>query len=412
MQAYNILTFNLARKYSIRVSVIDSSSGDPVKDARIYLDDQAQNKTSEDGTLTLSGVAEGTHVIEASLSGVSARRSILVAKDDQAFELSLKTQKNNTLKVVEKLSGDPVSGALVSLDGESVGLTAADGTLLLDSSYSGEHVVEISYLDVSTSRSIDLSDVKDVFTIKIDISQSITLEIKDSETEKSVSGWDVILENSRLTRIGARTGLDGKTEVMGVIPGSYDISLHSSAPGINASYSGELVIPAGINPLSVNIDMPDPRYSGVIDCGEYGVFEMGRCNVSVRNVEYERGMPSYDADVFLFVFTGSNRSGAGGFELAGQHLKHIPALSQGEVYSAYFDSLTEFEGNKKEIIVALILEGWDYSPQNERSAGRDDVSATELSDLVRKIKEHCADESAICPQVLEKKIVGALAYAN
>lgn len=159
--------------------------------------------------------------------------------------------------------------------------------------------------------------------------------------------------------------------------------------------------------------MPYPRYSGAITCSEYGAYnKMGRCNVSVKNDPYERSMPSYDADVFLFVFTESNATAEDKFALAGQHLKSLSAFSPGEVVSNVFDPLPEFEGDKKEIIVALILESWEYSPQNEGSIGVNAVSKSDLSGFVNRIKEHCADESSECPQVLKKKIVGVLAYVN
>jgi hypothetical protein len=412
MQAYNSLTFNLARKYSMLVSVTDSASGDPVSEARIYLDDQTQNKTSGDGGISIPGVAEGTHVIEASFGGISAKRNVLVAKEGQTFEISLKIPKNITLRVADKVSNDPVFGAQVSVDGEVIGLSALDGTLLLDSFYSGKHVVEISYLNVSTSFNTDLSSVGDAFTTEIDTPRDILLEIKDSKTGRSVSGWDIFLGNAKLTRSGTRTDADGKTQVKNLVPGSYDLSLHFPARDINASYAGVLDMAAD-TVLSVNIDMPDPRYSGAIICTEYGVYnKMGRCNVSVENVEYDRSMPSSDLDLFLFVFTESNASAGDQFKLAGQHLKGLSAISPGSVVSTVFDPLAEFEGDKKEVIVAVILSNWEYSSQNEESVGLAAVSAPDLSGFVQRIKEHCMDGSAECPQVLEKKIVGSLAYVN
>jgi hypothetical protein len=411
-QEYTSLRFNLERKYSIRVSVIDSASGDTVTDARIYLDGQAQNKTGSD-ELIIPGVAEGTHDIEASCGGVSVRRSILVAKEDQAVELSLKIPKNISLKIVDRLSGDPVSGARISLDGEEIGLTAPDGTILLDSAYAGEYVVEISYLDVTTSRSIDLSDDEDVITFGIDLPFDVTIEIKDTETGKSVSGWNVILKNQELTVPGTRTGLDGKTVIKSVIPGSYHMELSYPAGRINVSEAGKTITIGNERALFEKVDIPNPRYSGSLTCSEHGVYnKMGRCEVSVKNVEYERSMPSYDVDVFLFVFTESNASGADRFELAGRHLKSFSFLSPGEVYSGVFDPLPEFEGDKKEAIVVLILDDWEYSPENEVSVGGNDVSPSDLSILVRRIKERCSDESAECMQVLEKKIVGILAAVN
>ena len=410
-QAYTSLKFNLERKYSIRVSVTDSSSGDTVTDARIYLDEQVQNKTTLDG-LILPGVAEGTHDIEASYGGVSVRRSIVVAKEDQAVELSIKKPKNISLKIVDRLSGDPVSGVHISLDGEGIGLTAPDGMIILDSAYAGEYDLGISYLDVTTSRSIDLSDDKDVFTVKIDTLVDVSIVVHDSGTGKAVSGWDVFLGKSGLTLRGTTTDSDGKSAIKRVIPGSYVIKLYDPLTGVNASYAGDVTIIDG-RALSVELDMPDPRYSGAVVCSEYGVYnKMGRCEVSVKNVEYERSVPSYDADVFLFVFTESNASGADRFTLAGKHLKSFSILSAGEVFSWVFDPLKEFEADKKEVVVALILSDWDYSPQNEGSVGGDKVSAYDLSDFVRRIKDYCSDESSECRQVLEKKIVGALAYVN
>jgi hypothetical protein len=412
-QAYSSLTFSLERKYSISVSVIDSGSGDPVTDARIYLDEEMQDKTGEDGRLSIRGVSEGTHVIEASIGGVSVERKVLVAKDEQTIELSLRIQKNVTLKVSDRLSGDPVSGARVSVDGENIGLTAPDGALLLDSSYSGECVVEIIYLNVSTSRSIDLSGAHDVIALKIDAPFDKLIEIKDIETGRKVSGWDILLKDSKLARSGTRTDADGLTLVRNIVPGSYDLYLYSSDQSVNASYPGGVAITADNNPLSVNVDMPDPRYSGAISCNEYGVYnKMGRCNVSVKNVPYQRSMPSSGVELYLFVYTGSNASGDDNYALAGQHLTRLPALSPGEVFSYVFDSLKEFEGDKKEIIVALILADWEYSSPVERSVGGNALSASDLTIFVSRIKEHCSDESSECRQVLDKKIVGELAYIN
>jgi hypothetical protein len=412
-QAYNSLTFSLGRKYSIRVSVIDSASGDHVSDARVYLDEGAQDKTPEDGAISIRAVSEGTHVIEASLDGVSVKRSVNVEKEDQAFELSLRIKKNNTLKVLDRLSGSPVSGARVSVDGENAGLTAPDGCLLLDSSYSGESVVEISYLNYSASSTIDLSKDDGVVTVKFDTPLDVTIEIKDSGTGKSVSGWDTNLDNSKIARAGTRTDANGLTKVRNVIPGSYVLRLHSPGSGVNASYAGAVVLSGDADILSVSIDMPYPRYSGAMTCSEYGVYnKMGRCNVSVRNTPYEKSMPSVDAGVFLFVYTGSNSTGDEIYSLAGQHYASLPVISPGGVFSSVFDSLDEFEGDKKEVIIALILEDWEYSPQVERSVGGSALSASDLSGFVARIKEHCSEASAECSWVLEKKIAGALAYVN
>jgi hypothetical protein len=158
--------------------------------------------------------------------------------------------------------------------------------------------------------------------------------------------------------------------------------------------------------------MPQPKYSGEIKCSEYGVFnKMGRCNVSVSNVECENGMSSYDADVFLFVYTRPDQVDAG-WEYAGQHLMHISSLSPGETYRMDFDPLSEFEGSKKEAVIAFILEDWRYSQTNEVSVGEEGFPGSRLEDLVEEIKERCMDDSSECGAVRSKTIAGILYTEN
>lgn len=178
----NFVEFKVERLSVITISVVDELTGDPVKDAVVYLDGSYKGETAMNGSLEISEVKDGSHEIEARYKGSSESKSVTVTQTTTSFNLSIPVPRTVVLKVKDEGTDLPVNDARVYLGGKEVGWTTQDGTLtvedILPGSYrvtinvSGYGTLDAGYIDIGiqpqVEATVDMPNPSFVVTAKVD----------------------------------------------------------------------------------------------------------------------------------------------------------------------------------------------------------------------------------------------------
>lgn len=413
-QTATSFTFNVERKFQIQVKANDESTGNPIKDVEISLDGVVKGKASN-GELTIRGAGEGSHVIRAEYKDISETLNIEVIKDNQVFEVLLEIPKAIEVKIVDELTNNPVKDGEIRLDGAYKGKTSASGTLEIKDVKEGTHTIDIEYKQISTNEAIDVTSDQRSFTVRIKAPRSVTLKLKDSETGKPIVGYSVLLKNSEIYRSIDDTDDYGRVEIKDVLPGNYKLEVVNAPRDIHARSDPSKLITIGRgSSIDAEVDMPNPKFEGTINCEQKGCIfcdKYGVCDVKLTNVESsnENTIRSEHTLVFLFVFVEEEK-GSGDYELktVGKHILDFGSLSPGESKTKTSENLNEFAWNKEEIVVAVIVEGWTYTPENQKNVGEVKVPTSQLEKLTERVISYCKQNPQVCADVARKIIAGVM----
>ncbi|MDD1708558.1 MAG: carboxypeptidase-like regulatory domain-containing protein [Methanoregulaceae archaeon] len=124
------LTLSLKKSpFTIFVSVYDEDNN-PVEGALVLLDGAPEGTTSRYGRAVLTNLTAGSYLLDVRHAGfIPVRKSLNVAVQGEDIVIPLLYQKENiTIRTVE-ISGTPVAGVRISLNGEEAGFSSNEGTL-------------------------------------------------------------------------------------------------------------------------------------------------------------------------------------------------------------------------------------------------------------------------------------------
>lgn len=110
----------------------------PVENAAVHIDGSAAGVTDRYGKYTLADVVEGTHTITVAKEGYSTwEETRTIRQDDAGISVELKRETTEVSILVENTDHQVVSGALIYVNGETMGFTDEKGRVREDVSSSG-----------------------------------------------------------------------------------------------------------------------------------------------------------------------------------------------------------------------------------------------------------------------------------
>ena len=222
---------------SITITVLDESTGNPISDAEVWATSwDAQSgvigTTNTDGTFITLQLTGGQYDIFASANGYYTRVANVTVSGDASVTISLPPRIDGTLTVhvTDRVTGNPVEGATVSLQShetwliDPVGTTGPDGTFSAPLAAGSYYIVVTAddyfgidqwsvFIDGDTSQDIALSPK---------VAGSLTVLATHAETGDPIPGASVTITSvDEPWQIIGATGDDGAFTTFDVVDGGY-----------------------------------------------------------------------------------------------------------------------------------------------------------------------------------------------
>jgi len=294
-----------------------------------------------------------------------------------------------TIKVIDESTGKTISGADIYFDGESIGMTAYDGTKKVSNTLEGSHVVRVVYKDSEVTRYIDVYPEK-IFEIRIQLPIDATLTIIDEETKKPVINENVYLDDI----LKGSTLQTGEVLIKDVIPGDYTLSLNE----VIGKPSRRITIQR--TTLTIEVDMPNPEFSAsALECWDWwGVFdEIGKCAVELKN------MGEVDSDstaVLLLIYTVDTKTNEISEKPITEKLLDFGNIAPGAYkVRRETDEMSEFIWGPKEDVVAIVFDRQRYMPQNENVISEVSIPSNLITEWVLEAKDYCSANPERCAKI-------------
>ncbi len=335
-------------------------------------------------------------------------------KEDQLLQENKAVSKvNYQVKVKDKFTKENLGYADVYLDGKLSGKTSSDGELIIEDADVGRHNLRALYKgeesDVLTK---DITEFDNNIIIYITAPRTITLELKDSETNKPVDNENVFLKSSdgKANFNPILTTNEGKAQFNDVLPRDYVISIERFP-----NKPADMVTIGANNFITAKVDMPNPRFKGSINCGaqKSDIFELEfdnyrECEITLKNEDYERGMDSEDTTIVLYVY---GRKKEGDFVKVDEDILDFGEIKEGETESKITKKLYGFSSSHtEEKIVAAVYDGWKYLPEDTSQIGGVSISQSLKDKFIIESINWCANNIGECAEGA-KKVVGIIAVA-
>ena len=216
--------------YALTTKVYDSISGDAISGARVYLDGASKGYTSSSGLYKITGVSEGDHNVKVTKSDykdVTMEINDLNSDKTLTFNIhEIIPQYTLTVKVVDSVSGDAISGARVYLDGVPKGYTSDSGSLKIYFVSKGEHNVKVTKSgSPDVTKSVYVSSYITT-TLTIDVPEptyTLTVKAVDSSSN-AVSDARVYLDDVSK----GYTSDSGSLKIVGVSKGDHHVKVTKS----------------------------------------------------------------------------------------------------------------------------------------------------------------------------------------
>lgn len=222
---------------SITVTVLDESTGDPIPNADVWAtswDAQAGviGMTDADGTFTTSVLTGGQYDIFASADGYYSQSGYASVSGDTSVTISLPPRIDGTLTVhiTDRVTGNPVEGATVSLQSFDTWLIDPVGTTGPDGTFSAPLVAGSYYIVVTAngyfgidewSVFIDGDTTQDI-ALSPRVAGNLTVLATDANTGGPIPGASVtIISVDQPWQIIGTTDDDGSFTTFDVVEGGY-----------------------------------------------------------------------------------------------------------------------------------------------------------------------------------------------
>jgi hypothetical protein len=335
----------------------------------------------------------------------------IVDSDVKAEKLNQQsnTKEDITYKVVveDELTNDPLEDAFIYLDGSLAGKTSRKGELYIENVKMGKHSIRAEYKGQSDVKTADISEEDNELVINLIAPRTITLELKDSETNKPISDVKVFLEatNGKAHYNPLSTADDGKTQFNDVLPGDYQVRIEE----FPEAKPSKLVTVEDKNFISVDVDMPNPRFRGSsINCKEEIPFlgeSYGECTVNLKN---DGNTDSKDTTVLLYIYKEED----GSFIKIGEETLDFGSVANGQIVSKTTKRFDVFSRFTTEHVVAVIYEGWKYTPEDDSQIGDVTIPPTLMNKFIADSATWCSENIQQCAETATntaKTVVGIIA---
>ncbi len=395
----NSFTFYTDEKLTIKVKILDRENNQPVKDATIEADGVVKGNTNSDGELTVLEIKSGPHSFGVSYRGLSEKNVYDVTQNNQIVNLYIVTPKTITVNVRDEFDNTPLE-ADVYLNGQWKG-KATSGRLEIKDIANGDYSLQAKYKLVDKIESITVSPLQKEFTVLLKAPRSIMFALLDTETKKPITFEKVFLESTTSTAYSATRETDdlGKVKIDDILPGDYRLTLQAVESRVKPS---KVVNIDSSKEVSVSVDMPNPEFSSSISCDEWGLlYRDGRCTVTVKNLDSERSITTKDTIVVVLVYLEDDK---GKIQLVDKDIINFGRLLPGQELKKTTKDLPGFAWGKQEKVVAAVIEGWKYVPEDQKLTGQISmplgVVERWIKDLGDAIVNYCTGDIVQCGKTI------------
>ena len=331
-------------------------------------------------------------------------------KEDQLSQKSnIVSDVDYEVSVEDKVTGESIEYAEVYLDGKLAGKTSSDGELIIEDVGIGRHNLRASYKgeesDVLTK---DVTELDKSIVIYITAPRTITLELKDSETNKPVDNENVFLKSidGKAKFNPILTTDEGKAQFSEVLPGDYVISIERFP-----NKPADMVTIGVSNFITADVDMPNPKFRGSMICNPTSPL-LGdswiECDVNIKNEDYNRGMNSIDTSVLVILYTKKKGED---FKNVGQQLLSFEDIQVGKDDTRTTKKFYEYSRFDEETkVLAIVYDGWKYTPEDYSKIGGIELSQDLFDKLTTNAVDWCASNIGECVEGAVK-VAGTIATA-
>lgn len=398
------ISLYLPEPVTVKVAVWSKTTNVPIENVNVFLDEEGIVCTTNNQGICTFPASPEKHVIRLQGNGIFHEELVSISKDSNSFTFKVERELNVKVKVYDELTNEPLEDVSVYFDGLFKGKTSPDGSLLITKIKEGSHSIRVEYKQVSKDVTQVITFESNEVIIKIKAPRTITIELKDSETGKPIDFMKIFLEGISITyRSFLETDDDGRTLIPDVLPGTYQIRLEGVPTLVKPS---KQIIIGADEFISVTVDMPNPRFQGSLNCNEkLGFFDVyGVCEVTVKNINYERGIVTQDTVVILLVYLQDEN---GNYVLVDKDLLDFEPILPGDSRPKTSTDLYGFQFGKQETVVAIIFEGWKYTPQSNEQIGEITLPISLVEQAINDGINYCKQNFGECVKVISG-IIGTL----
>jgi hypothetical protein len=231
---------------------------------------------------------------------------------------------------------------------------------------------------------------------------SISLTLRDFGSQKPIGKVDGGYVQVLLGGVDAGYLNDnGELEIDGVPEGSQNLTLIIPSYGQKRQ---NVEITSGENtPVDILIDMPNPIFDLTIDCTTGWLFEQyGDITVSLTN---SGDLASEHTSVLIIVYNADDTSTP-----LDTHTFDFPSLvpikDGGQSYTPETWRCNNFRYGSKEIIVAVVFDGWAYTPQNEQVINEVSVPSSLFTQVSNSVAGYLSNHPEVIVETVAKVSIG------
>lgn len=295
-----------------------------------------------------------------------------------------------TVKVVDVQTNQPISGAVIYLDGSDVGISGTDGTKVIKDVLKGSRRLEARYKEQIASISVNVYP-DTFFEIKLEAPKNVLLTIKDEESNNFVDNVDVSLNG----KLYGTTKSDGTLLVEDILPDSYLVTLGIPEFG-NLDVGYENIGMESSKTILANMPKPKLTTSGKFETKyKYGIFdEIGKCYVEAFNGGEMNTKWTIAVCHVFEVEEGKTPN------YLGSDIIRLGSIAKGESKK---DESEEFDTRVMvdEDIVIVFYDSYEYIPETSSQdwAMRLNIPSSFVEEWMSDAKNWCAQEKEECAKV-------------
>ncbi len=400
----NSFTFYTDEKVSVTAKVLDKETNQPVKDATIEVDGIVKGSTNYNGELTIPDLKLSQHSFSVSYKGLSEKNVFDVNQNGQVIPLYMVTPKTITITVKDELDNTLLEDVDVYLQGEWKGKTNTQGKLEIKDVSNKDYSLNVKYKGADKTEVITVNQFQKEFTVLLKAPKSVIFTLTDTETNKPITFENVFLESTGSAAYSSTRETDdiGKVKIDDIFPGDYRVTLQAVESRVKPS---KVINIGSSKEIVVSLDMPNPELiASGLSCTEWWATITdwhGKCSVTIKNTESERSIATKDTAVVILVYLEDD---SGNAQLVNKDVINIGRLLPSQEKKVTTKELTGFQWGKKEKIVAVLVEGWKYVPEDQKLMGEVNmpVSVTErwLKDLGDALVDYCTGDIVQCGKTI------------
>ena len=239
------ITITIAKPIETHVAVFSKELNQPISNVNVYLEGENKCTTGFDGTCSFFAKPD-RYTIRLQGEGIFHEEIKPINRDSYSFTFKVEKELTAEITVLDELTNEPLVDVSVYCDGFFKGKTSTSGSLTIKDIKEGSHSIRVEYKSVSKDSFFDMTSSQRTFTIKIKAPRTVTLNVRDSETNKPVDNEKIYLNGMEM----GYTAQDGSIKIVDILPGSYLVTVGT----INVGSKNILTQ----NQISIPVNMPNP----------------------------------------------------------------------------------------------------------------------------------------------------------